>query len=395
MSATTHTSNGHAPPRAPADTPTGAHRRSQVVATLAEPLALPYAFTDTVLRYLLLVLPPATRELAHWRSRAAEIPNPNLRRHALEAIGKRGNIEGAALLATLAPACERRRTLRALVAYQTAYNYLDTLSELTSPDPEANARQLHEGLLTALLPDVVHSDYYAYNPDAGDGGFLAAVIDTCRRALAGLPSFDVAGPTAVLAAHRTLAFQTLNLSETNGGHGELERWATDATPPSSRLEWFEVAAAAGSSLAVHALIAASAHPDLDAREVREIDRAYFPWVGGLHSLLDSLVDRGEDHRKGQRSLIGYYRSPTDAAIRLAALASRSRRAAEHLPDRHAHRVILTAMCSYYLSAPECRTAEGQTVGRAVSRSLGSPLDVALAMFRMRRLMHSLTDRAYT
>jgi tetraprenyl-beta-curcumene synthase len=395
LSTTTHTNNGHAPQPALASAPAARQPPAGRLLALAEPFELPYAFADTVLRYLLLILPPATRELAHWRARATEIPNPNLRVHALDALAKRGNIEGAALLATLAPAAQRRRTVRALVAYQTAYNYLDTLSELPTSGSEANGHQLHQALLTALVPGGAHPDYYAHNPDTGDGGFLSALLDSCRRALAGLPSFDAVAPTARTAARRTLMFQTLNLSESQGGHAQLKRWASDATPPGTALQWWETAAAAGSSLAVHALIAAAAQPDLDPWDAREIDGAYFPWIGALHSLLDSLVDRNEDHDRGQRSLLGYYHSPTDAAIRLSGLAARARRAAERLPDPHANRVILTAMCSYYLSAPECRTAEGQTVTRGLTRALGLPLNLAIVMFRVRRLLHALTDRPYT
>ena len=101
-------------------------------------LGLWLAFSGTVARYLRLVLPQASSDLAHWRSRASEIPNPKLRLLALEALGKRGNVEGAALFATLAPATYRRDTVRALVAFQTAYNYLDGLSEQPSADPVAN-----------------------------------------------------------------------------------------------------------------------------------------------------------------------------------------------------------------------------------------------------------------
>ena len=127
---------------------------AQTPATLAQRLELPYAFAETVVSYLLLVLPSATSELASWRTRAAEIPNPKLRHHALQALRKRGNIEGAALFATLAPAAQRRRTIRALVAFQAAYNYLDMLAEQPSADPEANAGQLHRALRWALEVDV-------------------------------------------------------------------------------------------------------------------------------------------------------------------------------------------------------------------------------------------------
>ena len=92
--------------------------------------------------------------------------------------------------------------MRALVAFQTAYNYLDALSELPSDQPVANGEQLHQALLTALHPGAAHLDYYALNPDRRDGGYLESIVDACARAVAGLPSFPALAPTARCAAAR-------------------------------------------------------------------------------------------------------------------------------------------------------------------------------------------------
>ena len=391
MSTATRTGNGREAHAPPGEIP---HARTRPPSA-ADHLELARVFADTVGRYLLAILPQVRRELAHWRARSAAIPNPQLRNTAREALAKRGNIEGAALFATLAPGVHRRRTVRALLAFQTAYNYLDALSELPSEDPVANGDQLHQALLVALYPGAPHRDYYAHNPNTDDGGYLTAILDACRDALAGLPSFPALAPTARGAAARIVDFQALNLSEEQGGHDALQRWAKEVTPAGSGLAWWETAAAAGSSLAVHALIATAADPHADGSDAREIDRAYFPWVGALHSLLDSLVDRSEDHENRQRSLLDYYHSPTDSAIHVASLATRARRATGRLAGPHAHRVMLTAMCSYYLSAPECHTAEAQTITRALTEALGIPLNVAITMFRVRRLASALAHSTYT
>jgi len=374
MSTATRTSNGHAS-----------------MGVRATRLELACAFAAIVGRYLLAVLPSARRELAHWRMRAGEIPNVELRRTASRALGKRGNIEGAALFATLAPAVSRRRTVRALVAFQTAYNYLDTLSELPSEDPVANGERLHQALRVALQPGAEHPDYYAYNPDRDDGGYLTAIVDACRQAVAGLPSYPLLAPRMLEAAARIVDFQALNRNEDQGGHHALERWAREVTPAAGGLTWWETAAGAGSSLTVHALIAAAASdPHIDGWDAREIDRAYFPWIGALHTLLDSLVDRHEDRESGRPSLLSYYQSPTHEATRLADLATGARDSIACLPSPQAHRVIVTAMCSYYLSAPECDTVEAQIITRALTRALGLPLNLAIAMFRARRLLATLT-----
>jgi hypothetical protein len=109
------------------------------------------ALGATAWRYLASVLGSVGREHAHWRARVREIPDLALAANARASLSKRGNMEGAALFAVLVPASRRRETLRALVAFQTAYNYLDTLCEQPSADPVANGRQLHRGRSRTLV----------------------------------------------------------------------------------------------------------------------------------------------------------------------------------------------------------------------------------------------------
>jgi tetraprenyl-beta-curcumene synthase len=392
MSTATHAGNGRVAHEWPSDT---AGIRAPARSRTGEHLELAGAFATTVARYLAFVLPQVSAELAHWRRHAQLIPNLRLRQIAEQALAKRGNIEGAALFATLAPAAHRRHAVRALVAFQSAYNYLDALSELSIEHPVDNGDQLHQALLTALHPGAEHPDYYALNPERGDGGYLDAIVDACAHAVQELPSFAALAPVTRCAAARIVDFQALNLNERQGGQHALKRWASELTPSGDGLAWWETAAAAGSSLSVNALIAAAADPDLRTGQAREIDGAYYPWIGALHSLLDSLVDRREDHLDAHRSLLEHYHSPADAAVRLSTLAGRAMRAAERLPNPHAHRVILTAMCSYYLSAPECDTAESRAITRALTKKLGLPLNVAIVMFSARRMFHGATRRVYT
>jgi tetraprenyl-beta-curcumene synthase len=351
-------------------------------------------FARTVSRYVTTVLPTATRELRHWRRQALQIPDPALREHALEALEKRGNMEGAALFAVLAPRTRRSQTARALVAFQTAYNYLDTLVEQPSANPLANGRQLHSALSAALDPLVEHADYYAHHPQADDGGFLPALVERCRDAFSTLPAHDRVAGAARESAARIVAFQSLNLTTEQGGHEQLERWARLQTPPGSGLAWWQTAAAAGSSLAVHALIAAAANPTVDSDEIAAIESAYFPWICALHSLLDSLVDITEDQRAGQRNLLDYHASREQAARAMTNLALRCEAATGALPEGRSHRVILTAMASYYLSSPEASRPDAQAIAAGVADVLGRPLAPALALFGLRRAAARFTHGGY-
>jgi tetraprenyl-beta-curcumene synthase len=362
------------------------------------------AFADAARRYWMTVFPGVVRELEHWRERAGEIGDPVLRQLALDARRKRGNVEGAAAFAAFAPPSDRAALIRAAVAFQAAYDYLDLLAEQPQADPVAGARGLHEALLHALDPTGwvgtesragghPDFDYYAQYPQRADGGYLAELVDACRTALATLPSYAAVAPATRRAAERIVEFQSLNLSESQGDHDAFARWARTEIPPGTQLEWWEAAAGGGSPLCIYALIAAAADLDVDAGEVEAIERAYFPWIGALHSLLDHLVDSRHDAASAQRNLIDYYSSPEEAAVRIEMLAERAVRGARSLPRGRQHRIMLAGMAGYYLSDPEASGPEGRAIAGSVRAAIGGLITPTLLVFKVRRVASRLAGFA--
>lgn len=343
-------------------------------------------FASTALVYAFVIRPTLKRELAHWHTRAGEIPDPTLRRNAHVALAKRGNMEGAALFAVLAPRASRASVVRMLVALQMAYTYLDVLGEQPSADPVADGRQLHSALLAALEPGSPHQDYYACHPRGEDGSFLVDLLGTCRTGVDALPSFEQAGSVARAAIARIIEFQSLNVGERHSSDEALERWASTQPASGDGLHWWETAAAGGSSLLLYATLALAADPELDVEAVRAIECAYHPAVGALHSLLDGLVDVAEDERAGQCNLLRYYPCPQEVDRRLAELAERARSQMRDLAAGRWHEVMLSLMVSHYLSAHELTTPESRATARRVSIAAGSPTSLMLMLFRGARLM---------
>jgi tetraprenyl-beta-curcumene synthase len=364
-------------------------------------IALAGVFASAALRYWLSVFPRVRRELRRLGRHTGEIPDPVLRGLALAALAKRGNIEGAAAFAAFVPRRQRGATVRALTALQATYNYADMLAEQPSADPVANARRLHEALLVALSPSAAQLDYYAYCPRREDGGYLGALVDACRVALGELPCYPTVAEHARRAAARIVAFQSLSAGSGRpaGATDVLERWARAQTPGGNGLQWWETAAAGGSSLAVYALIAAAAAADsaIDPAEIGAIEEAYFPWIGALHSLLDSLVDEAEDERTGQLSLIGCYASREEAASGMRRLAARAMDAARALPRGREHAVLVAGMAASYLAvvatsetseapAPAAAAAAAAgTLAAGVREGVGGLARPAMLVFRVRRL----------
>jgi tetraprenyl-beta-curcumene synthase len=349
--------------------------------------ALAGSFAGAARRYWLGVFPGVCAERRRREARAQEIPDQMLRQVVVDALRKWGNIEGASAFAAFAPRRHRAAAARAMVCFQAAYNYLDMLTELPNTDPVANGRLLHRALLVALDPEAEHLDYYAHHHLQEDGGYLKETVDGCRAALAQLPSY-----AAVRAAERIVAFQSCNTGEVQGDYLALERWARAHTPKGTGMRWWETAAAGGSSLGIYALIAAAAEPRVDPAEIAAIEAAYFPWIGSLHSLLDNLVDAAEDYATGQRSLVGCYASPCDAATRMGMLAERSSQAAQALPGRR-HTLVLAAMASFYLCTPEARAPEAAPVADAVLEALGEPARLAMTVFHSRLALRRLAPSA--
>ncbi len=339
------------------------------------------SFVQLACRYWFDVFPFVCREARFWTGRASHIPDPLLRRIALDSLQrKRGNIEGAGAFAALVPRPQRALVTRMLIAWQAAYDYVDTVAEQPNVDREANGRQLHLALLAAFEPGQCHGDYYAHQDRRDDGGYLEELVDAVRSAFASLPSRSVVAAPVQRAARRIVDYQSLNQHDDRA----LARWANAETPVDTDLYWWETAASGASSLAVLALLAIAPDPRASAGHITAIERAYFPWIGALHTLLDSLVDLQEDAAAGQTSLLTHYGSAEDAAKRMQLLATRSLRTARTLPCGRQHTLILAAMASLYLSAPEAASSTAKVVSQGVAQALGPLMSPSMAVLGLRR-----------
>jgi tetraprenyl-beta-curcumene synthase len=280
----------------------------------------------------------------------------------------------------------RPLVIRALVAFQALYDYLDTISEQPAANSFANNHQLHRALVAALDPSCRHVDYYAHHSQRDDGGYLHEQIEVCRAICRGLPSFPLVAGRLRRAAVRAMESQAFvhTAPAVPGSWAGVARWADQQTPAAAGLSWWESAAAAGSSLAIHALVAAAADPALTPGQLATVERAYFPWAGALQGLLDSVVDATEDAGAGSLAYVSCYPSPTVAAERLAFIARRTTSLVEGLPQAAHHRVIVAAMASLYLSAPAAGQPGARQIRSTVLTCLGGAGRFTLLVFWLRR-----------
>lgn len=331
-------------------------------------------------RFWPTVLPAVRRELRAWDRAAEAIPDPALRERALAKLRhERFNTEVAATLATLVPPRRRPAVIEAIVALEVMYDYLDALTEQPLPDPLAGGRQLYRAFTDACTPIGPFADYFRHRPQGDDGGYLAALAATCRRALWSLPAAPVVAPAACAALTRCGEAQTRTHAVAQLEPAQLRAWAA-AQPEVGALRWSEVAAgAAASVLVAHALVALAADPATTAADAERVAAAYLTTCA-MTTLLDSLVDAEADAASGSHPYLAYYAGEAEAAERLGVLAREAVVAVERLPRAAHHLMTVAGAVAFYLSAPAARGRDARRLTAPLMRELRPLLAPPLAIF---------------
>ncbi len=319
------------------------------------------------------VLPTVNRFLAGWTEKAKKIPDPELRHQALAGLGvKKFHCEGGGVY-TLLAGKRAHETMRFIVAYQTISDYLDNLCDRgISRDPE-DFRILHTALAHALTPGAETGDYYQYRREKDDGGYLPSLVRTCQDALKNHPSYgriaphlhELAGYYRELQVHKHVRAEEVR--------PRLEAWFADNRGKFPGIQWQEFAAASGSTLGIFCLVSQTweESPDDDVRRVME---AYFPWVQGLHILLDYYVDREEDRHAGELNFCDYYRSESEMQERFIHFFRMSDLALRELPHPKFQMMLLRGIVAVYLADAKMGR-QGGRVRKLATRLLreGGPL----------------------
>jgi len=300
------------------------------------------------------VLPLTASELARWEARIASIPNAELRRQARASITlKRFHCEGGSVFAALRPGCAPT-LVRLIVALQTISDYLDNLCDRSVSCDEADFRQLHQAMLDAVDDAGPLHDYYSLHPNREDGGYLVALVRECQACLRELPSYPLVRERVQRLVGLYNDLQVYKHGPLERRETQLEDWFAREGDAWRELYWWEFAAACGSTLAVFALLAAAALPGLRPDEAERLEAAYFPWICGLHILLDYLIDQAEDTAGGDLNLVSYYPDPVAQRLRLVRFVREARSRAAALPDPAFHATVVEGLPGLYLSDSKVR-----------------------------------------
>ncbi|MBW4444851.1 MAG: tetraprenyl-beta-curcumene synthase family protein [Plectolyngbya sp. WJT66-NPBG17] len=330
------------------------------------------------------VLPTVRKNLNHWKLQAQQIPNLELRHQALASLSdKQFHCEGGAIYGLLAKS-HWREAIQFIVAYQTISDYLDNLCDRsTSLDPE-DFRALHESLSDALTPEAPAKNYYRLRDDQDDGEYLQNLVRTCQNILGKLPNY----PNIASVLHELASYycdlQVHKHVKVEERVPRLKLWFALHQNHLPEMQWYEFSACAGSTLGIFCLVAYAFQPDLSETFTHQVKESYFPWVQGLHILLDYLIDQEEDRLHGDLNFCFYYTSPDEMTERFKHFIHHAKSSVAQLPHAQFHQLINQALLGVYLSNKKVRKQPiVQNIAKQLIESGGSP---ASFFFKSRLLL---------
>lgn len=295
------------------------------------------------------VFPKVDIELARWEALGCDCPNKNLSKQALDSIkGKRFHAQGGSFYA-LYPKVKSDGFIPLIVALQTISDYLDNLCDRAGVQDERSFRQLHSAMTEALDPDKPISDYYQYYPFKMDGGYLENLVLEVRKNLQLLPNYKLVKDDVIQLTQLYIDLQCYKHLPLESREMKLKRWAEPYLNLYEDLFWWEFSAATGSTLGIFVLCAAAANPKLTSQEVKDLKEAYFPWICGLHILLDYFIDQEEDVEGGDLNFVSYYINKDFCQFRLLRFLEMALNQIENLSNPSFHLTAIQGLLALYLS----------------------------------------------
>lgn len=324
-----------------------------------------------MLRMYRYVLPEVQEQLRYWRNKAEAMPDQELKKQALDSLtSKQFHCQGGAVYAT-ANLPMRHVLIPLIIAFQTISDYLDNLCDRsTSLDPQ-DFRRLHQSMLDAINPAQPLHDYYAYRTEQEDGGYLNELVKTCQASIRMLPSYALVTDSVLKWVGLYCDLQVYKHIRQDLREQALAEWWGQYESSHKDISWNEFAAATGSTLGVFMMFVAASESSLTLRFVDIIQEVYFPYICGLHILLDYLIDQQEDQLGGDLNFCSYYTDMEQTVERIASFVIEARMRTKRLVNPAFHQMIIEGLLALYLSDPK---VSKQRQVKAISRKLmkGSP-----------------------
>lgn len=318
--------------------------------------------------YVREIFPLVEHSLERIRRHAEKIPQAFLRGQAMASLNhKKFHCQGGAVFALYTP---EKATLLAdfIVALQTISDYLDNLCDRRVTPSERAMERLHEAVWAAVDPGKEIVDWYGYYPCGNDGGYLDELVKTCRETLREFPGYPDVKKEVIRLARLYSELQVYKHLAPGEREEKLLYWWRCRGGLVPGISWWEFAAACGSTLGIFLLVARSAAGPVPGAETEKLLGCYFPWVCGLHILLDYFIDMEEDRKYGDLNFVSFYPDERSMEEGISQMLLKSLQVCEQLLGSAFHKTVVKGMLAMYLSDPKAgKTGIKKTARRLLAQ----------------------------
>lgn len=337
-----------------------------------------------IINFVKNVFPIVNDELEYWHDVAAAITCPELREQALASIrDKKFHCQGGSIY-SLYQGVSTPDFVRLVVALQTISDYLDNLCDRAGIADEQAFRQLHLAMTDALCLDGPLNDYYRFYPYQDDSGYLTQLVQACRQETAKFPSYLLVRNEALKLAGLYSDLQTYKHLDLSVREAKMRHWIQKHIKDYPDIGEWEFAAATGSTLGMFMLCAAASDPALGQHDAGKLSSAYFPWISGLHILLDYFIDAAEDKENGDLNFVAYYKDANEINTRLNFFAQQALQQATVLPNPMFGTTVVHGLLAMYLSDPKTNKPDERVVRKALLNTGGAYTNLIYGLCRMMR-----------
>ncbi|KXG78445.1 tetraprenyl-beta-curcumene synthase family protein [Thermotalea metallivorans] len=329
------------------------------------PFYKPFYQSKIIYKFIKEVFPVVNQELHIWRTVASDSPEPVLSQQALASIEKKAfHAQGGSIYSLYTHQVDPP-LIKFIVALQTISDYLDNLCDRVGLDSYIAFLQLHKAMTDALDPSDSFSDYYAYYPYTKDGGYLHHLVNTCKEYVRRLPKYALVQQEVIMFGQLYAEMQSYKHVSPSIREEAMNHWAKKHLSLYPDLSTWEFAAAAGSTLGIFVLCALASDDSLTTEDVQEVKKAYFPWICGLHILLDYFIDQKEDLGMGDLNFVSYYRNSNEKKERLQWFLQQSLKKVMPLKNQIFHLTVIEGLLAMYFSDPKASLGEEKLIYKEI------------------------------
>lgn len=285
----------------------------------------------------------------------------------------------------LYPGVDLDNALNFIVSFQAIDHYLNLACRNIKEKNELLFSRLYLSLRDAVDPKMKISVGYIGHLKREDIETITKLIEKCRDQVVMLSSYNLVITQLKKFIQMYSDFMTYSHLDKESRDKKIEEWVNRYHDENVGISKGEMIAASASPLLIFVLFACAHDPDLTKEEVNNICAAYFPWICGLHVLLDHFVNANASMQNNNLNLTSFYKNLKACEDRILFFIEKALESCNSLKHPEFHSTIVETMIALYLSEPQAHYGMNRLASTNIMKKSGSKARLYYNLYKFLRL----------